>query len=144
MGKRYAVIVTGDRNATYGEWAGIIGDALSGAHPDENELIVIHGGSTGIDSLAAKVIEEAWPLIPTLAFHDKHELYRAAAARGEYAAEIERNADMLSVLLDFRDAGYDVRVLAFHNYLDNSKGTANMVKQARIANVPVKVFRSRE
>ncbi len=46
---------------------------------------------------------------------------------------------MLTWLLWGRDLGMTVGVLAFHDDLATSGGTANMVSQARGAGVPVKV-----
>lgn len=141
MSKRYAVIVTGDRHARASEWEGIILDVISSS-PDIDNLTVLHGGCTGIDTIADNAIRRFFPSIPVIPYYAKWDIFRAAG--NPDAAGPVRNGDMLSAILRYREAGYDVRVLAFHNFLDNSTGTKNMVKQARQANVPVKLFTSRD
>lgn len=50
-----------------------------------------------------------------------------------------RNGWMLTYLLQARDLGHAVGVLAFHDDLESSRGTLHMVTTARKAGVPVKV-----
>lgn len=142
MSKRYAVIVTGDRHARSSEWNEVVFGALMGAMPLDNELVVIHGGATGIDSIADTVVKEAWPHVPVLRFPAQWGLYRELGR--EASAGPMRNNDMLQHLVSFKRAGYDCRVLAFHNFLDNSRGTKDMVRQAYSYGFPVKLFTSRD
>ena len=139
--KRYAVVVTGDRNAKPADWAVVITKAIGGAKPLDNELVVIHGAATGIDTIASQVVRAAWPHVPVIPFPANWELYRKIG--NPNLAGPERNAEMLRVLDSFRAAGYDCRVLAFHDYLDNSKGTANCIRQAHFFGFKVQTYTSR-
>ncbi|HEX9994421.1 MAG TPA: DUF2493 domain-containing protein [Acidimicrobiales bacterium] len=120
------VLVCGDRNWTDYR---MVAAALEAHHrtvaPGE-PFVVIEGGARGADALAAR-----W------AFHRSgvdHERYPADWDRyGKRAGPI-RNQRMLT------EGEPDV-VLAFHDDLEASKGTAHMVRIARAAGVPVVVLR---
>ena len=139
--RRYAAIVTGDRHATRREWGDVVRDVLEGALPALGNLTILHGDASGIDTIADVLINERWPMVPLLVYPAQWDVFRAAG--NPNAAGPERNNRMLRHLIAFGDAGYDIRVLAFHNFIDNSRGTKNMVEQARRANVPVRIFTSR-
>ena len=100
-------------------------DALDVAHEFGPITQVIHGAARGADTLAGEWAEGR---IPVRAFPAKW---------GEYgrAAGPIRNRQMLV------EGEPDV-VIAFFTDEKTSRGTANMVKQARGAGVPVKTFES--
>jgi len=93
---------------------------------DENkhDMLVIHGAARGADTIAG---EEASKLgIPV-------EAYPADWKKYGRAAGAIRNTSMISI-------GKPDLVLAFHEDLNKSKGTANMVRQARKAGIPVVIY----
>ena len=94
--------------------------SLATAHRD---LLVISGAAPGADSLAAEVARE----------NDVHVAeVKALWATRHRGAGPQRNKVMLAMEPDL--------VLAFHPDLENSKGTADMVKRARRAGVSVMVI----
>lgn len=86
---------------------------------------VIHGAQKGADIIGSKVASK-FGLIVT-AFHPQWFRY------GLGAGPI-RNQQMLDEHPDL--------VLAFHNDIENSKGTINMVRQARDAKIEVRLIKS--
>lgn len=112
------ILICGDRN-----WTDhlMIWDALIDAGSD---VIVIEGEARGADSLAREAAEAMG--FRVLPFPADWERY------GKAAGPI-RNRRML-------EEGRPDEVWAFHNDLGHSKGTANMIAQARKAGVPVKMF----
>jgi hypothetical protein len=129
-----AVIVTGDRNADYNEWWNIVDHMITRSlHGDP--LVVIHGGATGIDSLVNSVrgVDNPWiSVVPMPAQWDAH---------GKKAGPM-RNRAMLNVLMTLKEHGYDVAVFAFHDNIDTSRGTKNMVNIALNRGVRVLRFDS--
>ncbi len=87
-------------------------------------ILIIEGEARGADTLAREVAEELG--IKVLPFLAEWNRYGRAAG-------FIRNTEMLHV-------GNPDAVLAFHNSLENSKGTKHMVKIAREAHIPVEVF----
>ncbi|OFW63656.1 MAG: hypothetical protein A2Y74_04465 [Actinobacteria bacterium RBG_13_63_9] len=85
--------------------------------------VVIHGGARGVDRLAGSVARE-------LVFAEVE--FRADWRLGKKAGYL-RNQRMLTL-------GEPDVVLAFHSDLASSKGTADMVRRARKAGVPVEVY----
>jgi YspA, cpYpsA-related SLOG family len=86
-------------------------------------LTLIHGAARGADSLAASVCDlRGWEV----------KGYPADWARLGRAAGIIRNQQML-------DEGEPDLVVAFHDDLEHSKGTGDMVRRARKAGIPVEV-----
>lgn len=83
--------------------------------------VIIHGGARGADRLAGQVAESL--NIPT-------EVYQPDWNTHGRKAGILRNQEML-------DEGKPDLILAFHDDLENSKGTGHMVKAARQASLPV-------
>lgn len=112
------VLVCGDRN-----WSDetMIQLALSTLPSD---TVVIEGEARGADRLARKVAERLGMTI--LPFPADWERY------GRAAGPI-RNQQML-------DEGRPNIVFAFHDDLDHSRGTADMVRRAKKANVSVRIF----
>lgn len=85
--------------------------------------LVIEGECEGADLLSRREAElRGIPVLPFPAQWDKY---------GRAAGPV-RNRQML-------EEGKPDLVVAFHSNLENSKGTADMVKQARKAGVPVEV-----
>lgn len=110
------LLVCGDRN-----WADRAAVARFIAEADPE--VVIHGAARGADSLAG---EEATRLGISV------EAYPADWTRYGRAAGPVRNQQMLT-------EGRPDAVLAFHEDITNSKGTADMVRRARKAGLPVTV-----
>jgi len=111
------ILVCGDRRWTD---YGMIWKELVERLPIE---LVIHGGARGADALAGRAARELG--IPVSEFPAEWSRY------GRAAGPI-RNRRML-------DEGKPDLVLAFHNDINRSLGTRNMVRQAVEAGVPVEV-----
>lgn len=96
-------------------------------------LNVVEGGAKGADRCAGQWAARmrahgvGWLRIP------------ADWARYGKGAGPVRNGQMLAYLLQARDLGHTVGVLAFHDDLDSSRGTRSMVTIAQAAGVPVKM-----
>ncbi len=117
------VLVCGDRN-----WKDEAVIALQLVQTQPRPTLIIHGAARGADTMAGEVA--GWMGVPVLVFHadwDKH---------GK-AAGLICNQQML-------DEGKPDLVLAFHNDLDASKGTKDMVRRARKAGIPVFVYKGKE
>jgi hypothetical protein len=112
------LLVTGDRN-----WKdeGIIHAVLTLMADTYPDLTVIHGGANGADSIAGDIAESLE--VKTLEF--KADWNRFGRGAGPI-----RNQQML-------DEGKPTAVMAFHPSLRDSRGTLDMVKRARRANLPV-------
>jgi len=89
-----------------------------------NEIMIIHGGARGADSLAGEVAQE-------LGF--RLRVYPAEWERYGKVAGPLRNTEML-------EDGKPDLVLAFHPDLSKSKGTAHMVKIAKRKGVEVRLI----
>lgn len=89
--------------------------------PFPEPVTVIHGACRGADWIAGDVARELGYFI---------EEYPADWKKHGRAAGPIRNAQML------REGKPDM-VIAFHNDIDNSKGTKDMVKRARAAGIKV-------
>lgn len=123
------VLVCGDRNWTNSE---IIRERLAKiALADGEQLVVIHGAARGADSIAG-TIAMAW----AHEFPKRVGVLPYPAQWGMYgkAAGVIRNQQMLT-------EGRPELVLAFHNDIEHSKGTGDMVRRARRAGLPVEVIR---
>ena len=112
------VLVTGDRNWTNKK---VILRELKKIKGLE---LVIEGGARGADTLAAECAQELG--VPVCIFPANWNYYHRAAGP-------IRNDWMLKY-------GQSDLVLAFHNDLDNSKGTKDMVSKAKAAGVKVKLI----
>lgn len=90
-------------------------------------FVVIEGEARGADRMAAEWAER---------WHQPVELLRFPANWNKYgrAAGMIRNQQML-------DEGKPDLVLAFHDDLEHSKGTKDMVNRARRAGIEVRVIR---
>jgi hypothetical protein len=119
----FKVLICGDRRWNQER---PIQAALLRLKKKHGDLLVIEGGAPGADRLAQKIahemnlhVAEVPALWPTR--------FRSAGP--------QRNEAMLSLEPDL--------VLAFHKFIDNSKGTADMVARARKSGIPVKVLKGR-
>jgi hypothetical protein len=122
--KPMRIIVTGSRNARnthgYAIWLHLRGFPSS--------TVIVHGGADGVDTLADHAARhlgyrvERWPV-------DWHAARRILGPRWKLAGPL-RNAWMLHA------APTDL-VLAFP--LPGSKGTRDMIKQATVASITVRV-----
>jgi hypothetical protein len=93
---------------------------------EKGNVTVIHGAARGADTIAGEVAAE-W------GYHV--EVYPADWKRHGKAAGFIRNAQML-------EQGRPHLVIAFTDDLEASRGTADMVRRARAADVPVYVIGS--
>lgn len=125
---KHAVIVTGDRN-----WRDYdaVGRAM-GAFPDGT--LFIHGNAVGADQCCDEMASKlGYPRMRCPYFS---HLGRAGGP--------VRNQYMLEMLLALRAAGASVCVLGFHDDIENSRGTKDMLKRAKRAQVPRKFYRHKE
>ena len=111
------ILVCGDRNWTDFE---MVSDVIAGMSPQ----LVIEGGAKGADTCAREAAQ--MHKIPYLEFRAKWEEY------GKGAGPI-RNQQMIT-------EGKPDLVIAFHDEIDKSKGTKDMIKRARKAKIPVHHF----
>lgn len=118
----YRLLVCGDRHWTDEK---AIVRVLKHYHSD---TVIIHGGAPGADTLAGQFGKRAgFEVIVFSAEWDKH---------GKAAGPI-RNRRML-------EEGKPNRVIAFHPDLRKSKGTADMLRQARAAGIDVEHYTGKE
>lgn len=124
--KRFVVLVTGDRNWSLANPAqsGVIRKALFGLR--KGKPIIVHGAARGVDSIADYHAQTmGLEVRPHPANWELH--HRAAGPI--------RNREML-------DEEAPNLVLAFHDDLVHSKGTKNMVDQARRREIPIIHYQS--
>lgn len=112
------LLITGDRYWSDDRIIRAVLEPLYAEHPD---MVVIQGGANGADTIAGDVAE--WLGIKVLEFRADWNKY------GRGAGPI-RNQQMI-------DEGKPTAVMAFHKNLQASRGTLDMVKRARKANLPV-------
>ena len=113
------IVVTGSRNWTDREF---ILSALK-TLAVEPPVLFIHGACRGVDLLAASCANDlGWTVKPV----------RADWSRFGLAAGPIRNVEMLEEKPDI--------VVAFHDDIGSSSGTANCIKEAKARNIPVKMF----
>lgn len=111
------VLICGDRN-----WTSVESILTQIEHYQPS--VVIEGEARGADTIAREVANHLG--IPVLAFPADWETY------GRAAGPI-RNAQMLK-------EGRPDLVLAFHENIEQSKGTKNMITIAEKAGIPTKVI----
>ena len=114
------ILICGDRN-----WKDVetIENFVRSLPPD---TVIIHGGCRGADRIADKAAKEHGLTVED--FSAKWEKY------GRAAGPIRNRRMILE--------GKPDRVVAFHDDLSKSRGTADMLKQARKQRVPCEVRRS--
>lgn len=137
-----AFIVTGTRHGRREQWWPVLTReferVLRFAGPDDT-VIVLHGAATGIDTLAGE-----WFAGQRVTVEPYPASWRPDGPRGpiDYGAGPKRNRVMLERLVALRDEGYTVGVLAFHDSLESSRGTGNMVEIAHLTGIRVRAFTS--
>ncbi len=119
------VLITGSR-----DWwdYDFIFTAIRALHTRTPISLVIEGEARGADRIGRTVAQELGiPVATYPAKWDDHGIYKPNAG-------LLRNQQML-------DDGKPDLVLAFHDDLAHSRGTADMVRRARIAGVPVQLYK---
>lgn len=115
------ILCCGDRDWT--DWHTIREELLVYA---SQEILVVHGDCRGADRMCAFVAKEyGCQVDPNPANWD---LYGKAAGAIRNRAMLKKHSDI-------------ERVLAFHDHLELSKGTKDMVAVATAAGIPVKVVK---
>ena len=122
------ILVCGDRN--WLDYALICRtlDPILLSMPDEYPstfITIIGGNAKGADTMAG-IYAKAWAL--------SLEVYPAEWKKYGRAAGPIRNQQML-------DEGKPDRVIAFHDDIEHSKGTKDMVARAKKAGIPVEVIK---
>lgn len=118
-----AILVTGARkytnkNLIYDTFVNIIVSNVSVMYKN---IILIHGGCSGVDTLSGEVGSK-------LGF--EVEVYPAEWKKyGTYAGP-KRNKQMIDKLLEYKNNGYEIKMLAFHDCIEKSKGTKDCVNTA--------------
>ena len=112
------VLVCGDRNWSDREF---VFDHLQMVPPD---TVIIHGNCRGADKLADSVARQLrLTVIP----------FPAKWRKFGHAAGPIRNEQMIN-------EGRPDKVLAFHDHLDKSRGTRDMIDRAESVNIPVRIL----
>jgi len=115
------VLICGDRNW---EDHGMIYEVLTTLlRIRESYTTIVHGAARGADRMAGDIADDIGL---------QAEPHRAKWDQYGRSAGPIRNQEML-------DSGIDL-VLAFHDDLEHSKGTKDMVRRAKKAGVPVRVY----
>lgn len=111
------ILICGSR-----EWnnAEIIRGHIANLSPNK----VIHGGCTGADSISGLIAKEMGIFV---------QVFEADWKSHGRAAGPIRNQKML-------DDGKPDLVLAFHNNIDSSRGTSDMIKRARRRGLPCNII----
>lgn len=127
--KNLAMIACGDRN-----WTDI--DKITEVLVDYDPDVVIEGHARGADKLSGIVAEQELGLSVS-----DGTLIVMPANWTEFrkAAGPIRNSAMLARLLEYQEMGWQIVVVAFHEDIENSKGTKDMVTKARKAGVDVEI-----
>jgi hypothetical protein len=110
------ILITGDRKY---QDKNFIHETLS--EYKNKKCLLIHGGCTGADTLAGIVGKEL-----------KFDIQTKPANWKKFgrAAGPIRNKEMINEVLIYKKQNITTIVLAFHNDLENSKGTKNCINQA--------------
>lgn len=131
MTDREAIIVTGDRFANAYHWQQTIAHAFRGVGTYQKPVL-IHGNQRGIDRIAADMAERmGWMVLPMPYIDDLGK-----------AGGPARNREMATVGRSLQRVGYDVTCFAFHDDLEGSKGTRNMVETAKKFGIEVLLYES--
>jgi len=123
----FAILVTGSRD--WKDYDSIF-NSLS-IYPSDSSTVLIHGGCRGLDTIASKVAHD---------LNFSVEQYSARWNIYGYSAGPVRNKSMLKRLIEYKDQGYTVKVLAFHPNLSESKGTKNCYDMAVAQGFEVKLY----
>jgi ribulose 1,5-bisphosphate synthetase/thiazole synthase len=90
----------------------------------EKDTIIIHGGCRGADSIAGYIAKQLGLEVI---------VYKANWEIDGKSAGTKRNQKML-------DEGQPTKVVAFHEDIENSKGTKDMVTRAKNSNLQVEII----
>lgn len=134
------VLVTGDR-----EWQDrdFISDALAAL--SSSDTVIIEGAARGVDTLAHEVAlefgfaTERYPAYWTCTDYEKDTGTSCWVEGGKHQAMHGKPAGVLRNQRMLDESKPDI-VYAFHNKLKWSKGTADMVRKAQKAGIPVRHF----
>lgn len=130
----HAAIFTGDRNATEEKWGSTLVRAISSYAVLDTRIVIFHGDAKGIDRLA----DMHGSNFDNIALVPMPARWLIAGR----SAGPQRNTAMLSMLMTLRTHGYVIAVEAFHDDFDNSRGTADMVNQARRKGITTRLWTS--
>lgn len=122
--KYYRVLVCGDRKWTDRDF---LYDELDKLADIKYPPVIIHGAATGADSMAGDWAHSRMVLC---------EVYPAQWNKYGKSAGPIRNQQMI-------DEGKPDLVLAFHNDIEHSKGTKDMVRRAKMHKIKYEVLRSK-
>jgi len=115
------ILICGDRN--YSNYDKIV-SIIKRLKDEEKELIIIEGGASGADELAKKASIEL-----EIEFRE----YKADWKRYGRSAGPKRNQQML-------DCESPELVIAFHENIEKSKGTKDMLNRASKANIKTLLY----
>ncbi len=90
------------------------------------DITIIHGGCKGADSIAGYLAKQLKMNVI---------VYKADWIKYGKSAGPKRNQQML-------DEGKPDYVIAFHNDINNSKGTLDMITRAKKNNIPIEIYNS--
>lgn len=91
------------------------------------DITIIHGGCKGADSIAGYLAKQLKMNVI---------VYKADWNTHGKSAGPKRNQQML-------DEGKPECVIAFHNDINNSKGTLDMITRAKKNNIPIEIYNSK-
>lgn len=112
----------GDRNwKNFARLANVLGDY------DPKRTMFIEGGAAGADTMAGDVAKVRGAALAVVDANWNYYHRAAGPVRNRWMLDMEPD-----------------EVLAFHNYLENSKGTKDMATVAKKSGVPVTVFTERD
>lgn len=128
------ILITGSRNLTdYNKVVIAMSAALETLYrefPDDKEVVVVHGGARGADTLAGDFVSQAKSYLKEVGYSMREEIHKADWDNvGKHAGPI-RNQRMV-------DLGADV-CLAFP--AKDSVGTRDCVRRAKRAGIPIEVY----
>lgn len=128
--EKQVILITGDRNWKNFE---VIKKSLT-SYINRNTLL-IHGDCRGADRIAGHV---------GLGYKFVVDAKPADWKRYGKAAGILRNIEMIDMALKYKQQGISTVVLAFHEHINESKGTKHCIEYAKKAGLKVLLNDSRE
>lgn len=123
-----AILVTGAREYSNKK---LVRNTLKNAVEDHEKIILIHGGCSGADKLAGEVGLKLGFIV---------EVYPAEWKKYGKSAGPKRNKQMVDRLVEYKNLGYNIKMFAFHDDIDNSKGTKNCVNIAQKNGIAVDII----
>lgn len=128
---KQVILITGAR-----EWSNesVMRDALNRWKDLGKQVFLIHGECRGADNMAGEISDEyGFTVLSKPAEWNKY---------GRAAGPI-RNAEMVKQAASFKTRGIPTIVLAFHDNLEESKGTKNCVNLAKKTGLQVEIWTSK-